>query len=154
MIDRTIKFSGYAAGHTDFAELLATAPQPDQSELSALLDLIVQQLVNPETNRRIAMSIVGHADRQDRADFTCDQRRQSESDSSRDRTASIWEWIKREVNFRAAIAGHDAGQWWETSPHVTVVLFFSGAAHLQFNPPTEEQRPLNRRVTVHASVFE
>lgn len=149
-----ITFDGYQSGQTDFGTLLATVPQAGLTQLEPHLQLIVGQLTDPVANRRLSIIVVGHSDRQDRSDFTCDQRRSSEIAAARDRAVSAWEWVKTEVSQRVAAAGGDAGEWWETSPHVTWGLVFAAAGMLQHDPPSDEQRPLNRRVVMLISAFE
>jgi hypothetical protein len=57
------------------------------------------------------------------------------------------------VNSKVVAAGRNAGEWWETSPHVTWGLVFAAAGMLKHDPPSEDQRPLNRRVVVLVSIF-
>jgi hypothetical protein len=148
------EFSGYGSGVTDFATLLATTPQPALGELETVLDIVAGQLGTPPTpNLFVSLIVVGHSDRQDRTDFTCDQRRTSEIEAARDRAVSAWEWIKARVTAKAAAAGVVAGDWWETSPHVTWGLVFAAAGMLKFPNPSTAERPLNRRVVVLVSIF-
>lgn len=150
---KAIKFAGYGSGVTDFATLLATVPQTGEAQLRDVVRLIAGQLTNPVPGLFVSVIVAGHSDRQDRADFTCDQRRASETAAAKDRAVSAWEWIKQEVTAEAALSGVAAGDWWDASPNVTWGLVFAAAGMLQHDPPTPAQRPLNRRVDVLVSIF-
>lgn len=148
-----ITFDGYASGQTDFGTLLSTVPQAGFVDLEDVMTIIAGQITSPVPNLRVSLIVVGHSDRQDRTDLSCDQRRASEIEAARDRAVSAWEFIKNEVNAKVTAAGGPAGEWWETSPHVTWGLVFAAAGMLVHDPPTEDQRPLNRRVVVLVSLF-
>lgn len=148
-----ITFSGYPAGVTDFGALLAAVPQPGLAQLDDVMTVVAGQIVNPVPNLHVSLIIVGHSDRQDRGDFSCDQRRASEAEAASDRASSAWVYIREKVNSKVVQAGGEAGPWWETSPHVTWAQVYAGAGMLLHNPPTNAQRPLNRRVVVLVSVF-
>lgn len=148
------EFSGFPAGVTDFGTLLQTTTQPDLAELESVLDIVSFQLTNPTPTPFVSLIVVGHSDRQDRSDFSCDQRRSSEIEASTARAVSAWEWIKARVTEKAAEQGVDAGEWWETSPFVTWGLVFAATGMLKHPQPADEQQRLeNRRVTVLVSIF-
>ena len=118
------------------------------------LDVVSFQLTNPTPTPFVSLIAVGHSDRQDRSDFSCDQRRSSEIEASTARAVSAWEWIKARVTEKAAEQGVDAGEWWETSPFVTWGLVFAATGMLKHPQPADEQQRLeNRRVTVLVSIF-
>jgi hypothetical protein len=146
-------FSGYGSGETDFSTLLSNVPQDQFVDFDDVLGVIAGQITNPTPTVFVSLIIVGHSDRQDRSDFTCDQRRTSEIESARDRATSAWEWTKQRVNWHVVQSGGQASDWWETAPHVTWGLVFAAAGMLPYDPPTDDQRPLNRRVVVLASTF-
>ena len=149
-----ITFNGYPAGLTDFSTLLTTVPQPEFGVLEDILQITAGQVASPAPNLHVSLIVVGHADRQDRTDFTCDQRRTSEIEAARDRAVSAWEFIKQEVNALVVKAGGVESQWWEDSPRITWALVFAAAGMLVHDPPKGEgERALNRRVMVLASVF-
>lgn len=149
-----LEFAGYPAGNSDFAQLIATTQQPRLPRLGEVLTAVADQVANPVPHRNFSLIVAGHSDRQDRADLSCDQRRVSEAEAAQHRAVSAWEWIKARVVELAAVAGVDAGQWWETSPHVTWGLVYAGAGMLKFPTPTGEERPLNRRVVLLVSRFD
>lgn len=121
---KALEFAGYGAGVTDFTALLETTDQPNLTGLEESLTAVAGQLIDPVPNRFLSLIVTGHSDRQDRADLDFDERRTSEADAARDRALSAWEWIKAWVVESAAASGVDAGEWWETSPHVTWGLVF------------------------------
>ena len=149
-----LEFAGYPAGVTDFARLVETTDQPSLPRLGEILTALADQVASPVPHRSFSLIVAGHSDRQDRADFSCDQRRASEADAAQHRAVSAWEWIKARVVDLTAVTGVDASDWWETSPHVTWGLVYAGAGMLKFPTPTGEERPLNRRVVVLVSRFE
>jgi hypothetical protein len=100
-----------------------------------------------------SLIVAGHSDRQDRADLSCDERRTSEADAAQSRASSAWEWIKARVAELTSIAGVEAGEWWDTSPHITWGLVYAGAGMLKFPVPAAGERPQNRRVVVLVSQF-
>ncbi|WKG05509.1 hypothetical protein [Mycolicibacterium sp. HK-90] len=148
-----LTFAGYPAGVTDFGSLLAAAPQHDFAELDDVMTVVAGQLTNPVPNLNISLIVIGHSDRQDRPDFTCDQKRASEIEAASGRALSAWEFIKQEVNSKVVAAGGQVSDWWENSPHVTWGLVFAAAGMLAHDPPTMDQRPLNRRVVVLVTIF-
>jgi hypothetical protein len=148
-----LDFSGYRAGETDFASLINAVPQASLQELVDVTRIIAGQLSSPIPNLNVSVIVTGHSDRQDRPDLSCDERRASEIAAARDRAASAWEWIKAEVTAAVAEDGVDAGQWWETSPHITWAVVPAATGTLKHDPPSEEQRPENRRVMVLVSIF-
>jgi hypothetical protein len=150
---QAITFDGYGAGQTDFGTLISTTPQAGLNELLAVLTVITGQVTQPVANQFISIIVVGHSDRQDNTDFSCDQKRASEIAAAADRATSAWDWIKLEVTSQASQAGFDVGEWWETSPQVTWGLVFAAAGMLRHDPPSEDERPLNRRVVILVSIF-
>jgi flagellar motor protein MotB len=148
-----ITFDGYASGQTDFVTLLGAGPQPGFADLDDVMTIIAGQITTPVPNLHVSLIVVGHSDRQDRADLGCDQRRASEIEAARDRAVSAWDFIKTAVNAKVTAAGGTAGEWWETSPHVKWGLVFAAAGMLVHDPPADAERALNRRVVVLVSLF-
>jgi hypothetical protein len=146
-------FDGYEAGQTDFGTLLATVPQAELNNLLDITSIIAGQITAPAPGVFVSLIVTGHSDRQDRADFSCDQRRDSEIAAATERAVSAWEWIKADVATKVAASGGNAGDWWETSGFVTWGLVFAAAGMLKFNPPSDDERRLNRRVVVLSSLF-
>lgn len=149
-----ISFSGYEAGQTDFGPVFDGGPEIEREQLQGVVERIADALIDPDNGQFTSVVVTGHSDRQDRSDLSCDQRRVSEIVAARDRAVSAWDWVKDRVTQRMAESGLDAGQWWETGPNVTWGLVFAAAGMLEHDPPTAEQRPLNRRVIVLVSMFE
>lgn len=149
-----LEFAGYGSGATDFSALLASTAQGDLPALTAVLDMLAGQVVAPVGTRSSSIIVVGHSDRQDRSDLTCDARRASEIAAATDRAVSAWQWIKAQVSERTAQSGVDAGEWWETTPQVTWGLVFAAAGMLHHDPPSgEQERAANRRVVLLVSMF-
>jgi hypothetical protein len=151
---QAITFDGYGSGQTDFTALITGTPQAGLNALLDVVNVITAQVTQPVANRFISIIVVGHSDRQDNPAFGCDQRRASEIAAATDRAVSAWDWIKLQVTSQAAQAGFDVGEWWETSPQVKWGLVFAAAGMLRHDPPSDDQRPLNRRVVVLVSVFD
>ena len=85
--------------------------------------------------------------------MTCDQRRQSEIDASRERAVSAWEWIKPVVAQYASEGGWSGGNWWEASDRVMWDLVFAAAGMLLTGSANEAERAQNRRVDILISIF-
>jgi flagellar motor protein MotB len=112
------------------------------------------QITNPVPNLFVSIIVTGHSDRQDQADLGCDARRASEIKAATDRAVSAWEWIKQEVSSLVSQSGMQAGDWWETSKHITWALVYAAAGMLKFDTPADEyQRSQNRRVVILVSIF-
>lgn len=149
-----IKFSGYASGQTDFASVFNSSPAVEREQILSVIERIADAIIDPDNGQFTSIIIVGHSDRQDRADMSCDQKRASEIAAARDRASSAWEWVKGQVTARLAQSGITAENWWETSQRVTWGLVFAAAGMLEHDPPSEPQRPLNRRVVMLISMFD
>ena len=146
------RFAGYGAGQTDFGTVGAVVPGGPLSELDAALETIANGIAGVE-NIRSTITIVGHSDRQDRADFNCNQRRESEIVASRERAASAWEWCKSLITEYAQRAGWTGGDWWETSDRVTWDLVYAATGMLLNGSVNEAERAQNRRVDILISIF-
>ncbi len=150
-----ITFAGYQSGHTAFDEVFSTNPDVEQQQLISTIELIADGIIEPGTGPFVSIITVGHSDRQDRADFSCDQRRASEISASTDRAVSAWEWLKARVQERCLQSGVDAGEWWENAQGVTWALVFAAAGMLRSDPPAgEPERAQNRRVVFLVSFFD
>lgn len=149
-----IRFAGYAAGQTDFATIFDRTPDAEREPILRVIQRITDGIVHPANGKFTSIIIVGHADRQDRTDLTCDQRRASEIESARDRAESAWEWLKLQVTGWLTQHGIAATDWWETSQNMTWALVFAAAGMLEHDPPTEAQRSLNRRIVILVSTFD
>lgn len=150
-----IEFSGYPAGVTDFETLIETTAQPGLGQLESALSRVANQVVAAEPNRVTSLITVGHSDRQDRADLDCNQRRSTEIQAAQDRAVSAWEWMKQRVTDQVALAGFDAGEWWEDDAHVSWGLVFAATGMLKFpDPASEDERLANRRVVVLVTEFD
>lgn len=148
-----ITFDGYASGQTDFEPVYQSAEAADAREqLLGVVERIADSIIQADENRAAtSLIIVGHADRQDQSNMSCDQRRASEIAAARDRAVSAWEFVKQAVTERLAAADPpiEAGDWWETAPHVTWGLVYAAAGMLRHDPPADEaQRRQNRRVVM------
>jgi flagellar motor protein MotB len=152
---KAITFDHYAANETDFAALIDSTAPPGLTDLESVCETIAGQIVNPVANLFVSIIVVGHSDRQDRSDLSCDDRRASEIAAAEARAASAWAWIQQRVTqIVADQSGVDAGEWWETATHVTWGLVFAAAGMLQHDPPSDdEERAQNRRVVILASIF-
>jgi hypothetical protein len=121
------RFSGFLSGQTNF-ELSASLPGNPTSELGDALQVIASGITG-SADVRTSITIVGHSDRQDRSDLTCDQRRESEIAGARDRANSAWEWCKQGITeFMAGTSGIPA-DWWESSDSLTWDLVYAAAGH-------------------------
>ena len=149
-----VTIAGYPAGVTDFATVLAAAGAPEREQVLSLVERIADGIIDPGNGQFTAVQVVGHSDRQDLTTMTCDQRRASEIAAARDRAVSAWDWLRDAVTARLAESGIDAGDWWETAPSMTWAMVFAAAGMLQFDPPSMDQRPLNRRVVFLVSMFD
>jgi flagellar motor protein MotB len=153
-----ITFDGFESGHTDFSEVFnSPAAGVQREQFLGVIERIADGIIQADENRQAtSIIVVGHSDRQDRADMNCDQRRASEIDASQKRAISAWELTKLAVVQRLAAADPpiDGTDWWENAPHVTWGLVFAAAGMMQKNPPaSEEERKMNRRVVFLVSMM-
>jgi flagellar motor protein MotB len=149
-----ITFSGYQSGQADFATVFESAGETEREQILSVVERIADQIIEDDSNQFTSIIVTGHSDRQDRSDFSCDQRRASEISAARDRAVSAWEWVKARVTERLAQSGIDAGEWWESSSRVTWALVFAAAGMLEHDPPASEADRLeNRRVIILVSMF-
>jgi hypothetical protein len=146
------RFAGYPAGTTDFATVGAVIPGNPVDGLDMALETIAKGIAGVD-NIRATITVVGHSDRQDRADFNCDERRESEISAARDRASSAWEWSKSVVAEYAQQNGWAGGDWWEASDRVTWDLVFAAAGMLLNDSANEAERAQNRRVDFLISIF-
>lgn len=147
-----LRFAGYPAGQTDFETVGMVQRDSPVLELDDVCKTIAAGICGTE-NVRGAITIVGHSDRQDRADMSCDQRRDSEIAAARDRAISAWEVMKTIVARHAAEDGWNGGDWWEESDRVTWALVYAAAGMLRNASANETERAQNRRVEFLVSVF-
>jgi hypothetical protein len=148
-----LHFRGYAYGESDFAPVFDRAAASDQQTLTGIVERMADSIITPDQGRFTAPTIVGHADRRDE-DVPCNDRRVSERVASQARAADAWAWVRERVGARLAAAGIDAGEWWDSAPDLTWSLVFASTGMLEFDPPSEAQRALNRRVVMLASLFD
>jgi hypothetical protein len=148
-----LKFAGYASGETDFGSLLSRGGQGDLETLEFVIGGIAEKIVNSSPGVYVSIIVTGHSDRNDTEGLSCDDRRRGESQASWDRAGSALEWIKARVAEKCSEQGVDAGEWWEHLDWVTWALVPASTAMLEYDPPRDEQRPLNRRVVILLSAF-
>lgn len=149
-----LTFDGYGSGETDFSTLISGSSPPDLNALNNVVTIMAGQITQPVPNQFVSIIVTGHSDRQDQADLSCDERRASEIKAATDRAQSAWDWIKQQVSLIVSESGGQAGDWWETSQHMTWAQVFAAAGMLLHDPPTsEDDRSHNRRVVILASIF-
>ena len=148
------RFGGYQADQTDFGTGGAAVPGNPVEELADALKVIAQGIGGSE-NVRSTITVAGHSDRQDRPDFSCDQRRESEIVNSRDRAISAWEACKFLITNELQQAGSPEAkvEWWDTSDRVTWDLVFAATGMLLNGSANEAERAQNRRVDILISIF-
>jgi flagellar motor protein MotB len=149
-----ITFSGYQSGHTDFAEVFDSNPEAEREAVLSLVERIANGIIDPNSGQFTSVIVVGHSDRQDDTSLSCDQRRTSEIEAATNRANSAWNFLKDKVAERLTQSGISAADWPETAPSVTWALVYAAAGMLKFDPPTQAQRPLNRRVMFLVSMFD
>lgn len=150
---KLFRFAGYPAGQTDFETVGAVIPGNPLYELDLELERMGNG-INGTANIRSSITIVGHSDRQDRADMSCDQRRQSEIDASTARAVSAWEWIKPVVDEYARRGGWAGTEWWEESDCAAWALVYAACGMLLTQSHTEAERAQNRRVDILITTFD
>lgn len=148
-----IKFAGYQSGQSDFATVFDGGPEVEREQLLSVVERVADSIIEADSKQFTSIVVCGHSDRQDRSDMNCDQRRASEIAAARDRAVSAWEWLKARVTERLAQSGVDGGEWWDTSPRMTWAHVYAAAGMLEFDPPNDAQRLLNRRVIFLVSMF-
>lgn len=145
------RFGGYGPGDTDFGARLAAADPQAQADFNSMLDRVSGFVTSAAPTGYAVITVIGYSDRQDRADLSCDQRRESEEEASTNRAVAAWDWVTTAVGQRPGVG---AGPWWDESPYITWALVGAGATRLPNPVPTDEsQRAENRRVTFLVSEF-
>jgi hypothetical protein len=109
----------------------------------SLVERIADGIIDPNSGQFTSVIVVGHSDRQDDASMSCDQHRASEIEAATNRANSAWNFLKDKVAERLTQSGISAANWPETAQSVTWALVYAAAGMLQFDPPTQAQRPLN-----------
>jgi flagellar motor protein MotB len=146
--------AGYTSGQTAFDPMFASVGLVERQQLLGVVQRIADGIADPAKGQLTSVVVVGHSDRQDLPSMSCDERRASEIAAARDRAVSAWDWVKARVTERLTVSGVDAGDWWETAPSITWSLVFAAAGMLQHDPPTPDERPLNRRVEFLVTLFD
>jgi hypothetical protein len=148
------RFDRYQAGQTDFETGGAAVQGNPIEELDDALKIIASGIAGTE-NVCGTITVAGHSDRQDRADFSCDQRRESEIVASRDRAVSAWEFCKTDITEHLQQMGSPQAEveWWDTSDRVTWDLVFAATGMLLNGSANETERAQNRRVDILISIF-
>lgn len=146
------RFDRYPAGQTDFEAVAALLGSP-LLELDDAFRAMAEGIAGTANNFS-TITIVGHSDRQDRADFNCDQRRQSEIDAASARANSAWDFCRVAISQHIEqISGAPPADWWETSDRVTWDLVFASVGMLRNGSASEDERLQNRRVDILVSIF-
>lgn len=73
-----IKFSGYQSGQTEFAPVFQAAGETEREQILSVVERLADQIIEADSSQFTSIIVTGHADRQDRSDLGCDQRRASE----------------------------------------------------------------------------
>jgi flagellar motor protein MotB len=142
-----IEVQGFASGQTDFFERISTIPVELLEPLAQLIDGIFEASSDPSSKKFIAIAIVGHADRQDIAGRTDEQRRESERQSAQARADSASNWLLNKLGDLQDPGGVIELDW-RGVKNIGVATIANGAARL-INPnpgSTENLRAQNRRV--------
>lgn len=146
------RFDRYPAGQTDFQAVAALDGAP-LLEMSDAFQEIADGITGAANNFS-TITVVGHSDRQDRADFSCNQRRQSEIDASTERANSAWDFCRTVITeLVERVPGAPAADWWESSDRVTWDLVYAATGMLRNGSANEAERLQNRRVDILVSVF-
>ena len=64
-----IKISGYASGQTNFAPVFNSSPEIEREQILSVVERIADAIIDPDNRQFTSIIIVGHSDRQDRADI-------------------------------------------------------------------------------------
>jgi len=149
----SLEFHGYASGEVVSADRYgAFDPASDErSQLDAAVTRIAQT-VDAGDASFVAITVVGFSDRNDTPGLSCDDRRASESNASKDRSDSALSWLIEAVGAQLVTPLAD---WHESSDRVTWIQVPTGAALLANDPPLDDaQRAENRRVKFVFSFFD
>jgi hypothetical protein len=149
-----LTFAGYSSGETDFASMLTHTANDDLATLEDIIAIVAGIIVTPSTPTFVAMTITGHADRDNTQGRGETVRRDNERDSAEARAVSAWTWFQDRVTAAVTAAGADATDWWDNSPRFTGVSGSCGAVWpYHVGSPTDEERAENRRVIMNVSIF-
>jgi hypothetical protein len=100
----------------------------------------------------VAITVIGHSDRQDRPGMTHAQAQASESEAATKRAVDAWSWLRARITHEV---GAPDESWTEDSAKVTWAMVYAGSGQMAMpNPVTEEDRLRNRRVVILFSHFE
>ena len=146
-------FSGYPSGNVDFAARYAAADDDTQSAFDTMLRNVGRAIFADAISQPyVAITVIGHSDRQDTPGMTHQQAHASEAAASKARAEDAWAWMRQRISEQA---GPAAEGWEENSPKVTWAWVSAGAGQMAHPQPISEQdRMENRRVVILFSHFE
>jgi len=142
-----IEVHGFTSGKTDFAERIRNIPLDLLEPLAQLIDGTDESSSDPNSKKFISIAIVGHADRQDIAGRTDEQRRESERQGAQARADSASTWLLNKLGDLQDPGGVIELDWRGVN-NIGVATIANGAARL-INPNSGTNENLcaqNRRV--------
>ena len=146
-------FDGYPPGNHDFAERVAAVDALTRDQFEAMLDVVARAIFADVLSQPyVAITIIGHSDRQDQPGMTHQQAQASEAEASQARAVDAWTWFHDRIS---TLVGPGFEGWEENSRKVTWAWVSAGSGQLvNGDPSTEPQRLQNRRVVMLFSHFE
>jgi hypothetical protein len=150
---KAFTFDGYPPGNHDFAGRYAALELNERDEFDEMLHVVVRAVFADILSQPyVAITVIGHSDRQDLPGMTHQQAQASEAEASRARAVDAWTWLSDRIS---VLVGEDYVGWEENSPKVTWAWVSAGSGQLVHpNPSNDQQRLENRRVVVLFSHFE
>lgn len=146
-------FDGYPPGNHDFAARYAALDAPSRDAFDAMLHVVSRAIFADVLSQPyVAMTVIGHSDRQDLPGMTHQQAQASEAAAARDRAVDAWAWLSQQIS---TLVGPEFDGWEENSRKVTWSWVSAGSGQLVHpDPGGEDQRLQNRRVVILFSHFE
>lgn len=146
-------FDGYPAGQHNFEPRYSSLDAPTRAAFDDMLNVVARAVWSDSLSQPyVAITVIGHSDRQDRPGMTHQQAHASEAEAARTRAVEAWAWVHDRIS---RLLGPEHTGWEETSRKVTWAWVSAGAGQLVHpEPGTEQQRLANRRVVILFSHFE
>jgi len=148
-----IPCAGFGDEQFDFAALHQRLPQTTLDLLDVVIEEAVSAEMDPPAGRFCSIVIAGHADRNDVAGASSEQRRANELQFSSLRAESAEAFFFDQLFSRLKSGGFVAPVDLGSMQNVEITTVACGSADLIHTTPSSEQRLDNRRVQVTGTMF-
>jgi flagellar motor protein MotB len=148
-----IPCAGFGDQQFDFAALHQQLSQTTRDLLEVVIEKAVTAESDPLAGRFCSIVIAGHADRNDVAEISAEERRANELQFSSLRAESAQAFLFDQLFSRLQNGGFTPPLDLASMQNVDMTTIACGSADLIHLTPSSEQRPENRRVQISATMF-